>query len=211
MKTPHPDAIVKAGSLLAMLRKLGEGVRSKKGWRMSELGGDQWFTRGPRYFFAGQARRVGGGVSMEPFWVRVLNESSYSLHAFSGFVEVPFPGVVYLRVTWAVEYFQADVPFASLGSSEQVVSVELLGGSDIPLASSSSVNYTIEGEPPNDRATVISSDPTAVEVIPLVTLDAKGLITHLSPPGLGDSIGAAVFEVFMPIKKIYLDGELIIE
>ena len=77
--TVIPRAFVKVGSLVKVLRGLSGKTRPGRGWSVSELGGEQWLSRGPRYFFAGQARRAGGGVTMEPFWVRVPGEGGFAL------------------------------------------------------------------------------------------------------------------------------------
>lgn len=200
-----PRAFVKVGSLLALLRRLSGKVRPGRGWSVSELGGDQWLSRGPRYFFAGQARRSGGGVTMEPFWVRVPGEVGFALKPLQGEVAVPTPGVVCVRVTWEIEWGpDATLPTVLVGVT-RVVAVELVGAAAPPVARQSAVDYTISGVVPDEAVEIISAQPVAVAVVVLATVDASGRVTHVVPRG-GAAVGDAVVDVELPPSLVFFEG-----
>ena len=203
--TVIPRAFVKVGSLVKVLRGLSGKTRPGRGWSVSELGGEQWLSRGPRYFFAGQARRAGGGVTMEPFWVRVPGEVGFALKPLQGAVDVPVPGVVCARVTWEIEWGpDANLPTVLAGVT-RVSSVELVGGSVPPAGMRSAVDYTITGVAPDETVEILSAQPVAVAVVVLATLDERGLVTHVIPPA-GASVGEAVVDVAVPPSLIFFEG-----
>lgn len=206
MERPRPKAFVKVGSLLALLKRLGGKVRPGRGWSVSELGGDQWLSRGPRYFFAGQARRAENGVTMEPFWVSAFGETGSKLKPLQGAVSVPMPGVIFAKVTWEIEFGPDPVLSDILIETARIQTVEVLGAATVPTTRAGAVDYTVTIGPP-DVVNIISSQPQAVAVVVLATLDANGVVTHLAPQGgVFATVGEAVITVVRPTTEFYYEG-----
>jgi hypothetical protein len=200
-----PDAFVKVGSVLALLRRLGGRVKKARGWSVSELGGDQWLSRGPRYFFAGQARRAEDGVTVEPLWVRVLSESGYAQVPVSGAVSMPLPGVLGVRVEWVVTFGPDVVVQTVLARSQRLVSVTLEGAADVVPSVRAAVDYEITGTFPDDVVSIISSRERAMAWVALATVDANGVVTHLEGAG---GMDRGVMDVLMPEPDVYFEGVL---
>lgn len=203
--TVIPRAFVKVGSLVKVLRGLAGKTRPGRGWSVSELGGDQWLSRGPRYFFAGQARRAGGGVTMEPFWIRVFGGTGFTVRPFEGLVEVPVPGVVFVRVVWDIAWGPDANNPAELAGVSAIRSVEVVGATAPPPGVQSAVDYDVVGVPPNEEVVIVSAQPVAVGVVVLATLDERGVVTHVIPAG-GASVGDAVVDVIQPPSLIFRVG-----
>jgi len=203
MMVVKPDAFVRVGSVLALLRRLSGRVRRGRGWSVSDLGGDQWLSRGPRYFFAGQARRGAGGVTVEPLWVRAFNWEGFGQFPVSGAVDVPVPGVLGVRVEWVVEWAADPVFPAELARYERVVSVTLEGAAEVMPAVKAAVDYNLVGTSPDEVATVLSSQPRSVAWVALATLDANGVVTHLEGAG---GLSRGVMDVLMPMPDVFFEG-----
>ncbi|MDH4474895.1 MAG: hypothetical protein QE274_00350 [Verrucomicrobiaceae bacterium] len=198
-----PMAFVKVGSVLALLKRLGGRVMKGRGWSVSELGGDQWLSRGPRYFFAGQARRAEGGVTVEPLWVRAFSESGFTQIPVSGAVSVPVPGVIGVKVVWEVSWGPDEVLPTVLAEFVRVVSVSLEGAGAVVPSLRAAVDYTIVGTVPDEVVSVISSRSLAMAWVALATVDVNGVVTHLE--GVG-GLDRAVMDVLMPLTEFFFEG-----
>jgi hypothetical protein len=201
MRIQKPHAFVRVGSALAILRKLAGKVVGRRGWSVSELGGDQWLERGPRYFFAGQARRAAGGVTVEPIYIKTFDGEGFSLRPLSGPVVVPSPGVLGVRVEWLVTWEPDPVAPLVLKRTERVQSVALEGDFVPGVSLRAAVDFSVGVS----SVAVVSQQQKSVAWVPLAVLDAGGFVTHLEGAG---GLFRGVMTVDMPPPEVYLEGVL---
>jgi hypothetical protein len=201
MGREKPNAFVKVGSAVGLLRRLSGKVVGRRGWSVSELGGDQWLERGPRYFFAGQARRAAGGVTVEPIYIKTFDGEGFSSRPVSGPVVVPSPGVLGVRVEWLVTWEPDPIVPLVLKRTERVVSVMMEGDFVPGVSLRAAVDYSVGVS----SVAVISQRQMAVAWVPLAVLNAGGFVTHLE--GIGGLVNG-VMTVEMPTPEVYLEGVL---
>jgi hypothetical protein len=186
---PRPNDFVRNSTLVKWLEGLLSQINGGKGWRQSELDDSQWLTQGPRYWFAGQIRRVSGQAETVPFWVKSTGDFSAPVTVVSGSVLCPLPGVICLVVSHEVEWTAVG---SLLEQKVTLKSVRLASGLNPPAISVAKVEWqVVEGV-----ARILSqqSDSTSVEI--LATIDISGRVSHVastSTLGLYNSaIGRAI-------------------
>lgn len=199
MGREKPNAFVRVGSALGLLRRLSGKVVGRRGWSVSELGGDQWLERGPRYFFAGQARRAAGGVTVEPIYIKTFDGEGFSLRPLIGPVVVPSPGVLGVRVEWLVTWEPDPVAPLVLKRTERVQSVALEGDFVPGVSVRAAVDFSVADE----SVVVVSQQQKSVAWVALAVLDAGGVVTHLE--GVGGLV-RGVMTVTMPNPEVYEEG-----